>query len=143
MRVVIDTNCFLSIIPKVSPYRPVFDAYRRGKFELAVTTEILHEYEEIFSLKMTDEIANNLLELIDRRPNTVPTEVYYRWQLIHRDPDDNRTADRKFVDAAIAANADYVVTNDGHFSDLDLVSFPPVQRITLQSFLEIVLLISS
>lgn len=138
MRVVIDTNCFLSIIPKVSPYRPIFDAYRRGKLELAITTEILHEYEEIFSLKMTAEIAHNLLELIDRQPNTVLTEVYYRWQLIRRDPDDD-----KFVDAAVAANADYIVTNDGHFSDLDLVSFPPVQRITLQSFLEIVLLISS
>lgn len=33
MRVVIDTNCFLSIIPKVSPYRPIFDAYRRKQFE--------------------------------------------------------------------------------------------------------------
>ncbi len=138
MRVVIDTNCFLSIIPKVSPYRPIFDAYRRGQFELAVTTEILHEYEEIFSFKMTAEIAYNLLELIDRQPNTVLAEVYYRWQLIRRDPDDN-----KFVDAAVAANADYIVTNDGHFSDLDLVSFPPVQRVTLQSFLDIVLLLPS
>lgn len=52
----------------LSPYRPIFDAYRRREFELAVTTDILQEYEDIFRQKMTSEIANNLLELIDRQP---------------------------------------------------------------------------
>lgn len=47
MRVVIDTNCFLVSIPKISPYRPVFDAYRTGQFELAVSTDVLAEYAEI------------------------------------------------------------------------------------------------
>ena len=134
MRVVIDTNCFLAIIPKISPYRPVFDAYRRQEFELAVTTEILGEYEEIFAQKMTSEIATNLLELIDKQPNTIYTEVYYRWRLIERDPDDN-----KHVDCAIAAGADFIVTEDGHFSDLDKVDFPRVQYISLKSFMEILL----
>ena len=36
MRVVIDNNCFLAIISKVSRYCPIFDAFRQGKFELAV-----------------------------------------------------------------------------------------------------------
>jgi uncharacterized protein len=27
MRIVIDTNCFWAILPKKSPYRPIFDAY--------------------------------------------------------------------------------------------------------------------
>ena len=133
MRVVIDTNCFLAIIPRMSPYRPIFDAYHRREFELAVTTDILQEYEEIFGQKMTPEIANNLLELIDRQPNTVFTQVFYRWNLIYRDPDDN-----KHVDCAIAAGADYIITNDGHFSDLDEVDFPIVRYISLQRFLEMV-----
>ena len=33
MRVVIDTNCFLAIIPKVSPFRAIFDAYRKKQFD--------------------------------------------------------------------------------------------------------------
>ncbi len=57
MRVVIDTNCFLAIIPKVSPYRPAFDAYRSKQFELAVSTEILDEYVEIFGQRMTTLLA--------------------------------------------------------------------------------------
>ncbi len=101
MRVVIDTNCFLAIIPKVSPFRSIFDAYRARKFELAVSTEILDEYAEIFGQRMTPYIANNLLELIDKQSNTLRTEIYYRWAAITEDYDDN-----KFVDCAISAGAD-------------------------------------
>jgi putative PIN family toxin of toxin-antitoxin system len=132
MRVVIDTNCFLAIIPKLSPYRSVFDAFRMGKFELAISTEILKEYEEVFANKMTPEIAYNLLELIDRQLNTVQTEVYFRWGLIKRDPDDN-----KFADCAIATQADFIITHNGHFSDLDSVTFPLLRRITLPAFMEL------
>ncbi len=132
MRVVLDTNCFLAIIPKISPYRPLFDAYRRQNFELAVTTDILEEYEEIFGQKMTPQIATNLLELIDKQPNTIYTEVFYRWNLILRDPDDY-----KHVDCAIAAGADYIVTNDSHFSDLDTIGFPVVRYISLQNFMNL------
>jgi uncharacterized protein len=130
MRIVLDTNCFLAIIPKVSPFRAVFDAYRSGRFELAVSTEILDEYAEIFEQKMTAIIANNLLELIDRQPNTVRTEIYYRWSAIVADYDDN-----KFVDCAVSASADYIVTNDGHFNVLKDREFPVVKCLTLQQFL--------
>ena len=132
MRIVMDTNFFLAIVPKISPFRPVFDAYRRQDFELAVTTDILEESEEIFGRKMTPQIAPNLLELIDKQPNTIYTEVYYCWNLIRRDPDDN-----KHVDCAIAASADYIVTNDSHFSDLNEVDFPIVRYISLQSFMNL------
>ncbi len=134
MRVVIDVNCFLAIIPKVSPYRPIFDAYRRKEFELAVTTDILEEYEEIFGQKMNTEIANNLLELVGRQANTVYTEAYYRWNLIHRDPDDN-----KYVDCCVAAEANFIVTNDKHFSDLNGIEFPMVRYMDLQSFARLLL----
>ena len=88
MRVAIDTNCFLAIIPKLSRYRPIFDAFRQRKFELAVSTEILNEYSEIFTQKMTAEISENLLELILKQPNTIQTEIFYRWVLITADIDD-------------------------------------------------------
>ena len=133
MRIVLDTNCFLAIIPKTSPFRPIFDAFRQAKFELAVSTEILNEYEEIFGQKMTPTIANNLLELLDKQPNTILTEIYYRWNLITQDFDDN-----KFVDCGISAGVDFIVTHDGHFNELKKLNFPKIQIITLSEFLEIV-----
>jgi putative PIN family toxin of toxin-antitoxin system len=130
MRVVIDTNCFLAIIPRISPYRQVFNAYHSQQFELAVSNEILEEYAEIFGLRMTAVIADNLLELIDKQPNTVKTDIYYRWGLITADYDDN-----KFVDCAVSANADYIVTNDKHFQILNTKQFPSVKCLTLAEFM--------
>ncbi len=48
MKVVIDTNYFLSCIGKNSIHRNVFDAFLDGKFKLCLSTEILLEYEEMF-----------------------------------------------------------------------------------------------
>ena len=133
MRVVIDTNCFLAIIPKLSRYRPIFDAFRREKFELAISTEILNEYSEIFTQKMTAEISENLIELILKQHNTVQTEIFYRWVLITADYDDN-----KFVDTAISSLSNYVVTVDGHFKILKEIPFPKVSAINLDEFLKII-----
>ncbi len=49
--------------------------------------------------------------------------------MIQTDPDDN-----KFVDCAIASQADYIVTNDKHFDILAQITFPKVEVITIQQF---------
>ena len=40
-----------------------------------------------------------------------------------------------FVDCAIAANADFLVTNDTHFNILKTIAFPKVNTISLQEFI--------
>jgi predicted nucleic acid-binding protein len=52
--------------------------------------------------------------------------------LITVDPDDN-----KFVDCAVAANADFICTEDKHFKVLKKVPFPPVKVISADDFVEI------
>ena len=59
---------------------------------------------------------------------------YFRWQLIVSDPDDD-----KFVDVAISANVDYLVTNDKHFNILKTLDFPKVTICKAQEFKSIVL----
>jgi uncharacterized protein len=132
MRAVIDTNCFLAILPKKSTYRPIFDAYRQGRFELAVSSEILDEYAEIFEQKMTSQISENILELIMKQSNSIKTEIYYRWELIKVDLDDN-----KFVDTAISSDSDYIVTSDRHYNILKEIPFPKVKTISLDNFMDI------
>ena len=41
---------------------------------------------------------------------------------------------RQFVDCAIAAGADYLVSNDAHFKVLSTISFPKLSVIDLASF---------
>ena len=45
--VVIATNCLLQIIARRSPYRPIWDAFLDGRYDLCVSNEILDEYQEI------------------------------------------------------------------------------------------------
>ena len=49
MKVVLDTNCFISCIGKTSPYRNVFDGFLQNRYTLCLSSEILLEYEEIFT----------------------------------------------------------------------------------------------
>lgn len=77
-------------------------------------------------------IAQNIIKAIIARPNTMKLDPYFKFQLIEQDPDDN-----KFVDCAIVANAQYIVTEDKHFSVLNAIDFPKVAVINLDAFLTI------
>lgn len=94
-----------------------------------MNTEILNEYEEIISQKTNKEIAHNVVEAIARLHTTVYQEVYIHFGLIEKDVDDN-----KFVDCAVAADAEYIVTNDSHFSVLKEIDWPKIAIITIKEF---------
>ena len=47
MKIVLDTNCLLVMLPAGSHYRCLWDAFRQGKFTLCYTNEVLQEYEEL------------------------------------------------------------------------------------------------
>jgi len=131
-RIVLDTNILLISLPTKSKYRPVFDALIDGRFDLVISNEILFEYREIVETKTNSTIANNLSELLISLTNTELIEVYYKWNLIVKDPDDN-----KFIDAYLAGNANYIVTNDKHFSVLRTLDFPKIYVINIKEFMNL------
>lgn len=104
-----------------------------GEIQLCVNSEILNEYEEILSGKTTKEIAHNVVEAIARLSTTYFQDSYYHFGLITEDPDDN-----KFVDCAIAADAELIVTNDKHFDVLRTVSWPKLTIIKLNEFVALI-----
>lgn len=132
MKVILDTSTLVASFAKNSPFRPIYSALLEGKYELAVSTEILLEYAEKIEEKATPSISHNLLELLTLLPNVHSQEIFYNWNLILSDPDDN-----KFVDCYVAAGADYLVSNDRHFSVLKPDDFPPVQVVRMEAFMEI------
>lgn len=132
MKVVLDTNALLVILPEKSKFHNVFQALRSNRFSICFTTEILFEYEEVFSKRYSSEnIIELFVELVDTRKSKFIT-TSFRFNLIEADPDDN-----KFVDCAIAANADFIITNDKHFHILSTIPFPKVEILTLQAFQKI------
>jgi putative PIN family toxin of toxin-antitoxin system len=128
-RIVLDTNCLLQILPTSSPYHNVWTEVLVGHISLCVNTEILDEYEEILSKKTTWDIAHNIVEAIARLHSTIFQETYFHFGLIEQDVDDN-----KFVDCAVAADAEYIVTNDTHFNVLKEIDWPKVSIITIKEF---------
>lgn len=132
MIIVLDTNILVASLGKKSPYRPIFDALIFEKFEIAVSNEILNEYAEVTEQKTTSEISQNVLRLLINLPSLKLIQTYYNWQLIIADPDDD-----KFVDCAIAAQADYIVSNDRHFKVLKDIPFPKMKVIKRMEFLKL------
>jgi len=45
-KIVLDTNCLLMSIPKISPFRPLWDGFLSGCLTLCVSNEIIEEYLE-------------------------------------------------------------------------------------------------
>ena len=133
MKIVIDTNCLLRTLPKKSEYRCLWDAFVYGKFKLCYTTEILNEYEEVLSDYYSGEAAEMVTDTILGVPNTVPVTVYYKWNLITADPDDN-----KFADCALNSGANFIVSNDKHFNVLKNIAFPKVNVIDIDTFKNII-----
>lgn len=125
----LDTNVLLVSISTYSDYRWIFDAFLAEKIILCVTTDILIEYEEILGKHMGEKIANIILQIIENAPNVVLINRYFKWNLIQTDPDDN-----KFVDCALASNAEYLVSNDKHFRILKRIPFPKVNLLTVREF---------
>lgn len=130
--IVLDTNCLIASLKRTSTFYPVWRDFMSGKYCLCFTDEILDEYQEIIEQRTgSAEIASNVISAIQNRSNIRHIEVYYHFELIQLDKDDN-----KFVDCAIKANAKYIVSNDHHFDVLKTIPFPHVEVIDILEFLE-------
>jgi putative PIN family toxin of toxin-antitoxin system len=115
--IVLDTNALVQVFGARSPFLPLQRAILDGRVALAFSTAILLEYEEVLTryggpnrwpqvwraVELTGQIHDNLRRV----------EPAYHWRLIVPDPDDD-----KFVDCAIAAEAEWVVTEDRHLDVL-------------------------
>ena len=129
-RIVLDTNCLIQSIPSRSPYRRIWDSFFDGTNLLCVTTSILNEYSEILCKLTNEDTARYIVDAIVSNPYTLFINVYFDFNLIKNDPDDN-----KFVDCAITAGARYIVTEDHHYDILKWKEFPGIDIVGLDEFL--------
>ncbi len=129
LRVILDTNILLVSISKKSEYYWIFEKLVNEEYDLFISNEILTEYEEILSMKTNLIIKNSVIDLLLIADNVYKTITYFNWNLISSDKDDN-----KFVDCAIASNADCIVTNDKHFNILKSIQFPKITVLNPEEF---------
>ena len=133
MLVVVDTNVMIAALARQSPIAPVFRAIAKGELSLAVTAAIVLEYEEIAAERRGSAFAAKImhwLSLVSASWGTIQ-EVHpsYQFRVISSDPDDN-----KFVDCAITAEADFIITRDSDYAPLVGSGYKP-QPIAPEEFM--------
>ena len=131
-RIVLDTNCLIASLSRRGQFYPVWKGLQTGRYVLCVSTDILEEYAEKLTEKMSVQVASNVIHLVLECENVELINPYFSLHLIEADHDDD-----KFVDCAFAANATYIVSDDSHFEVLKEIQFPKLLVLKLKKFLEL------
>lgn len=107
-RVVLDTNVLVaSAYNAESASRRIVEACRRGEIVLIVSPAIRREYDRILPRAIRRPGAREEIdELLEQAEIVTPAETP---RVVPDDPEDD-----KFIAAALAADADALITNDEH-----------------------------
>ena len=110
MKVIVDTNVFISGVFFSGPPRQILNAWRDGKIQLAISQEILKEYWRVGEVIAEQYPSIDLKPILDLI--TIEAELYQTQDLpkpvcIH--PDDD-----KFLACAIASGSRVIVSGDKH-----------------------------
>ena len=108
MKVVVDTNVFISGVFFTGPPHQILDAWRRGRVQIVVAPEILTEYRDT-STELTAHFPEVELEpwLELLAVKSILVEAPPLAEQVCTDPDDD-----KFLACALAGRASVVVSGD-------------------------------
>ena len=130
MRIILDTNVFISGIFFTGPPYQIVKAWRDGSVQLLVSPSILDEYQRIgaeLALQFRDVDLKPFLDLL-----TIQAEIVHAPTLPAVIPDD--PSDDKFLEAAVAGNASYIISGDKHL--LKLSEFQGIQILKPKDFVQ-------
>ena len=120
MIVVLDTNVLVQARAIGHAYHCMLQAWLSGKLTLAVSAEIMLEYEEIITTLSGAARWQVLEQLLLASSHLLMLAPDFHYQIVTADPDDN-----KFADCAISAHADFLMTEDADFAPLSNAGYKP------------------
>ena len=133
MTVVIDTNVLIQAADGSHPFARIMDGWVDGKFQWAVSTDILLEYEEVMTRMMGAARWKKFvrfMDLIDAADGSLlRIATFFQFLTVPNDRDDD-----KFADCAISVHADFIITQDRHFKPLIGSGYKP-QPIAPEDFI--------
>ncbi|HSF76886.1 MAG TPA: putative toxin-antitoxin system toxin component, PIN family [Microcoleus sp.] len=133
MRVVIDTNILVSAaIAGRKPASVITWVINQPDYEWVVSEDILAEYQEVLSrrkLKLTDVQKERWLNLIQGSTTLIDVSIEIDF------PRDQK--DAKFIACALSANADFLITGDRDFTEVQ--SLENTLIISVSMFAELIM----
>ena len=130
IKAVVDTNVFISGVFWKGPPSEVLKSWQQGGFRWVVSEPILEEYRRTLDQLIKKRLAvgaQSILAIIESQAEIVEPVAFARQ--VCSDHDD------KFLEAAVAAHADFVVSGD--FALLELKRYREIEIVRPTRFLSI------
>ena len=116
MRIVLDTNVFISGIFFSGPPYTILKAWRDGSFQPLISPDILKEYQRVvedLSIQFPGVDISDFLDLLVVKAEMVETKPLPEQVCIDADDD-------KFIACAAAGSSRLIVSGDKHLLDVSL-----------------------
>ena len=130
MKIVLDTNVFISGIFFSGPPHRILQSWRNGRVQLVLTPEIFEEYRrvaEVLQEKFPAVDLIRLLELLLVQAEMCQAEPLP--EVVSADPDDD-----KFIACALSSGSKLIVSGDKHLLDVD--GYRGIEILKPRAFLE-------
>jgi putative PIN family toxin of toxin-antitoxin system len=130
MRVILDTNVFISGVFFSGPPYQILKAWQDGKIKLLLSPEIFEEYErvgKVLSGQFPSINLNSILGFV-----TIKGEIILAQELSERvseDPDDD-----KFLACAVSGKCKFIISGDKHLTRVS--GFKGIEVIRPRQFLD-------
>lgn len=110
MRIVLDTNVFVSGVFFTGPPYQILKAWRDGKVKLILSPEILDEYQrvgKVLAHEFPSVDLQSILDFVTIKAEIIPAESLS--ERVSEDPDDD-----KFLACAISSKSKLIISGDKH-----------------------------
>jgi uncharacterized protein len=130
MKIVLDTNVFISGIFFGGPPSQILKSWRQSKLIIVLTQQILEEYQrvgEVLSEKYPSINIEPIIELFTIFGEFIETKGII--ETICEDPDDN-----KFIECAIASQSKLIISGDKHL--LTISGYKDIEVLKPRQFID-------
>ena len=133
IKIVVDTNVLVSaFISKTGPPAKIFRALENKEIQLVLSESIETEYKKVLKyshIKKLHNLSELEIEEVVERIERLSTVVHIRKKVrgVSSDPDDE-----KFLECAVNAEADYLISGDKHL--LKLKKYQGIQILSPATF---------
>jgi putative PIN family toxin of toxin-antitoxin system len=132
LKVVFDTNVYISAILTSGTPRKILNLAREEKFNLFISEPVLLEVERVLRLKVKLDSFKISIILDSIRDISIFVSPSFTLSVVERDKSDDR-----ILECALEAKADYIISGDSHL--LSLKEYQGIKILSPVEFLKLFL----